>query len=839
MSDQDLLLKHAWPRLHKGMAAGTMSPATALSEIEAHYHPAKPVGADAECAEYLRHLAGGLDKKGHVHKTLGEHLVSGGLVLPDERGISQARLRHEMGIPDPVPDQKTAERREVEGQVRAAQRANERAQSYRRGEVKDVNGNRISIAQHIDGASNQAIDGTYGGSYAPPIRDAGSVGGGALAAIVADNSKTKMASMLGPRGPVPPPGARGSEGASLGRGARVTAAPDVLMAWMLVHLLERARGALRGLWTLMMQSLEMLGLKARIKAALARPTVSAFRKLYGEEKHFLDFCRLLEIRVKKAGGTGTERNVRFNPTKIQLAYCALRTQRDVILKPRQVRITTIELARDVWFWLTKRGVNVRIVCQSSSKDDMVSELSGRVKLMLDSLRRNAGLQLDLGNGLSQESNDSWVLEDGGGTLKIIGAGASEKAANKKGRGPTIHRLHTTEIAFWEFAGATLSAIRGAIPKIEEGSEVVHESTPNGAAGENRDGEANASGGPIFYWLYQDAKQKKTKFQAVFFCWLDEPEYQLPLEPGEVVTPDSQPDRAKAERERHVVSLGATPEQLKWYRAQVAELGQAKTDQEFPSDDITCFLVGGRKFFDTGMIDSMIAAARAPNAPTPLEKHDIRRPGAIGQLRIWARARYGFRYVISGDTAEGTGGDGSGGHVYETSTGRHMATLSGQFKPDELAKDLAKLGERFVDERVRQPALIAVERNNHGHACLAALVALGYPSIYADKDGKDGWYSVEGKRTTALDELERAVRQGEWVSPDLEVLGEMSTFVVNKDGRAEADKGSHDDHVIMAMIGWNVIGKSVPIPILPPRAQGPSGGGRKPGATRFGSERGFG
>jgi hypothetical protein len=519
-------------------------------------------------------------------------------------------------------------------------------------------------------------------------------------------------------------------------------------------------------------------------------SLTDFRKRYGAESQFLAFCSLLEIKVKDATA---EHAVRLDPTPIQRRYSAARTARDTILKSRQVKITTIELARDIWFWLTKRGVNVRVVCQSSSRNEMIDELSERIELMIDSLRRNCGLVLDL----AVETKANWELRDGGATLKLLAAGASATAADKSGRGPTIHRLHTTEIAVWEYAGRTLNAMLEAVPDAKYGSEIVHESTPNGAGGENREAAKDASGGPTFYWLCQDAGAGRSDFKLHFFSWLEEPEYRTSLEPGETIVPET-------DRERAVMALGATPEQLKWYRAKVLSKGQDDTDQEYPSDPQTCFLVEGRSFFDKDVTERLRAACREP-----IETTKICRSGAVGTLRIWHLPEPGKTYVLSADTSEGTGGNRGGGQVWERGTGRHCATLVGQIKPQELAGDLATLGYRY------NTALLAVERNNHGHAVLQELQRVSvaeskkaYPNLFHDADKKPGWNTTPVSRPVALDTLEQAHRTGIWITRDVELVGELRTFVVDKDGRAGADRGAQDDLVMMAAIGWGVLTKHV-------------------------------
>ncbi len=453
---------------------------------------------------------------------------------------------------------------------------------------------------------------------------------------------------------------------------------------------------------------------------------------------------------------------------------------------------TIELARDLWFFLTKSGVSVRVFCQSSTDHSMLNELSERVSVYLDALRRNAGLSLSF----VTETRSSWVLANGS-SLNIVEAGASEAAAQKKGRGETVHRIHTTEIAFWEYAGHTLNALLEAIGAPDTGTEIVHESTPNGAGSDDMGSAKEQSGGPYFHSLCMGARQGRGDYAFHFFSWLKEPEYARALDVGEVVVPET-------DRERAIAALGATPEQLKWYRAKVADKGQDDTDQEYASDPDTCFLVSGRQFFDKSQTGRLLVACIDPIATT-----EIRRPGAVGSLRVWYDAEPGRTYVVAGDTSEGTGGDRGVGQVWETGTGRHMATLWGQFKPAELARELAALGLRYGG------AMVAVERNNHGHACIQELERVGidadgnrktkYGRLFVDHDRKIGWISHEVSRTAALSELDRVHRAGTWSTPDRELVGEMRTFVVNKRGKAEGAGGSHDDLVMTAAIAWSVMG----------------------------------
>lgn len=501
---------------------------------------------------------------------------------------------------------------------------------------------------------------------------------------------------------------------------------------------------------------------------------------------FRKFCGLLHIVDKNK-----QRRL-FVLNRIQRLYCAERSSRDVVLKPRQVGFTTLELARDAWTFLSKPGSSVTIVVQSLSDHAPLRMVSTVLERMFESCRK-AGLELPF----DTETRSEWTLPKRDAQLRIIEAGASEAAASKKGRAGTISRLHLTETAFYEYAEETLNALLECVPKVSSGSEIVSESTPNGVGG-------------VFHEQCLTARDGSSGFKLHFFPWWLQDEYGEPLDEGESVEPSS-------EKERNFVEAGVKPEQLKWYRQKIATKGPALVDQEYARDPHTCFLASGRGFFDRERVSAMLgAAAKSP----PIERTQVTFEGASAELRIWHQPEPGKAYVLSADPSEGLGmlpddrhPDGRRKHkgkshdpaaagVWERGTGRHMATLWGYLRPHVLARAIAGLGVRY------NQALIVVERNNHGHTTLRALVAeQKYPRIFHDKDERPGWNSTPPSRTAMLDNLEAALRDGNWRSADVDLLGEMLSFVVNDDGRAEAQNLCHDDLVIMAGLGWDTLSKN--------------------------------
>lgn len=513
------------------------------------------------------------------------------------------------------------------------------------------------------------------------------------------------------------------------------------------------------------------------KAAEVHVSKAAAFDLDRYKDDFLGFALLLDIVPKE----GPKRKLR--PNAIQTAFEAVRSGRDYVLKPRQVGLTTWELARDVWYFLTKPGAQVVVVCQSDKDDTAVGQSSEKVVRMLESLA-DVGIVLDF----RKSSATQWVLAGRDSSLKIIGAGASKAAAAKKGRSGTIHRLHVTEAAFFEHAATTMNALLKCVPEPETGSEVVVESTANGAAG-------------WFFERYKAAKAGRSSYQALFFSWLRQSEYRTPLEPGEIIEPANDNDREIELLEKH----GATPEQLKWYRKQVLDSGSADlVDQEYPTDEETCWITPGRTFFSKKETKRLLAKTEPP-----LILEEVGQEGARGTLSIWAPPIENASYVIAVDPSEGlegeteaSSGDPGAAVVYRRDTGEHAATLHGYFPTWEMARLVAELGKRF------NSAILVIERNNHGHAVLQALSQHGvqkYPEhlIYIDDDGRAGWNNSQVSRSTALEAFEAVHRTGEWTTKDRGSLEEFLLFIVIR-RKPQAQPGAHDDRIIAHAIANDVL-----------------------------------
>lgn len=501
---------------------------------------------------------------------------------------------------------------------------------------------------------------------------------------------------------------------------------------------------------------------------------------------FALFCSALIWIVPKNGKRTT---LRFNT--IQKRYCEARSPRDVLVKSRQVGLTTLELARDVYKFVSAPGQRVIVLCQSQTDHQIINKLSNDVQRMLDGLRY-FGLDLPFGT----ESRTAWTLPDRDSSLTLIEAGASEAAAQKKGRGGTFTRVHATEVSTWEYPEQTLQALLEAVPN-RDGTEVVYESTPKGV-------------GNYFHSQFVGAQAGTNGYRAQFFPWFLDDDCRRPVDPDEPFKPQGKREQEYAE------VYGLPPERINFFRWKLGALNGNidKWDEEYPTDPVRCFLTSGKVYFDLGGLDRMAPRMKKPLADVDdlrrkfAEDKNGERPFVIPSedLQVYERPRAGEKYVIGTDPAEGLGedGDDTASGVFHHKTRKHVATLRNQLDSNAHADQLVELARHYND------ALIAVERNK-GIALIRSLERAGYRNIYYDPDDQKPGIATTGvSRPVMLEELGDAVRDGSFHTDDPRLAAEMRGFVRDpRTGRPYAPgkgrkNGVGDDGIFMAAIAWRAM-----------------------------------
>jgi len=151
------------------------------------------------------------------------------------------------------------------------------------------------------------------------------------------------------------------------------------------------------------------------------------------------------------------------------------------------------------------------------------------------------------------------------------------------------------------------------------------------------------------------------------------------------------------------------------------------------------------------------------------------------------------YLVAVDPAGGgPDGDFAAIQVIDLRTGAQCAELQQRIAPLELSRQAAELGREYRSGI--HPALIAVERNNHGHAVLAHLRDARYPHLYEQR-GELGWVTNAATKPEMVGNLGSMLVTRSDLFRSRPLLEECRTFVTRTGGGAGAASGAHDDLVM--------------------------------------------
>jgi hypothetical protein len=134
-------------------------------------------------------------------------------------------------------------------------------------------------------------------------------------------------------------------------------------------------------------------------------------------------------------------------------------------------------------------------------------------------------------------------------------------------------------------------------------------------------------------------------------------------------------------------------------------------------------------------------------------------------------------------------------VIELNSGLQCAELRERLGTLELARVAAKLGREY--RSANGPAMICVERNNHGSGVLAYLDSVErYARVY-EQDGVAGWLTSAGSKPGMVSRIGALLEEHADLFMSARLLEECRTFVTGPNGKTGAAQGAHDD-CLMAM-----------------------------------------
>jgi hypothetical protein len=430
------------------------------------------------------------------------------------------------------------------------------------------------------------------------------------------------------------------------------------------------------------------------------------------------------------------------------------TKLSVVLKARQLGVSWLVAMFALWIALRRPGQTVLLI---SRRQDDADKLLAKVAYIYERLpewrpRANVAMRSITFHGTGS------VIE-------------SMPAHENIGRSRTANLVVLDEHGHQPFARKILAAIKGAA----ERGQVISVGTGNGI-------------GTLHAQLYLGAKRETPLAMAT-----TNDGARLPI----LVTRDVGPNGWRGV----FIPFSAHPERdAAWRRqarAELEELSDAEFTQEYPDDDVEALLTTGRPVFRFEDI-------RRQPIEEPAAGHA--EPG----LHIYRESQVGHEYVIGADVAEGLErSDWSSATVIDRESGEQCAQLRGRWAPDIYAARLDRLARHYAKHagKDRSAVIVAVERNNHGHACILRLGQLhagtGPYAIYRAKDKRLGWITTSATRPVLVDQLEAALRLEAIRIHDAETASQFAAFTWSDDGKPEAAEGQFDDDVLAYGIAWEV------------------------------------
>jgi hypothetical protein len=462
------------------------------------------------------------------------------------------------------------------------------------------------------------------------------------------------------------------------------------------------------------------------------------------------------------------------PNRVQLDFHRRRTGRDLLLKARQVGATTINAALLFADTVLRPHTTSVIVAHDQDATELIFQ---KVHLFWHRLPEEEKRRVGRPR-ISNRQELYWADIDSRCYIETAGS-------PNAGRGQTINNLLCSEYAHWPRPEEALLSLLEAVPA--EG-RIVIESTPNGM-------------GNPFHDRWVAAKDGESSYTAHFYPWWWDAQYRLAGPPLGDLTNGEQ---------ALVAAHGLAEDQLRWRRAKQQEL-RDRSAQEYPEDDVTCFLTSGRCVFDVRALAAMqrrIAGEESPAEVSRIQGRDGRALAlAPARLLVYREPRPGRTYVIGADVGEGlAGGDASAACVLDYQSGEQVAELHGLVPPDRFGHLLDAVGRWYDD------AELAVERNNHGHSALNTLLhTCSYPHLYYHTDYDDrrrrgralGWPTDQKTKPLMIDALAAAIAEGSIGLHSSALVDECFSYIVTDRGGTEAQPGKHDDRVIAAAIAWQV------------------------------------
>src|SRR5512146_215644 len=314
----------------------------------------------------------------------------------------------------------------------------------------------------------------------------------------------------------------------------------------------------------------------------------------------------------------------------------------VVLKARQLGVTTVTLALDLFWTFKWPGLQGSIISDTDSNKEMFREMLARY---FEGLPRNMKAPLKIHN------RNQLVFRNRSGIQYMV---AGIRSGGNLGRAKALNHVHATECSSWADEEG-LASLQSSLAEKSPNRLYIFEST--------------ARGFDMFYDMCQTAKRAITQ-RFIFIGWWQKEDYSFRADEQEYkVYWGAAPSLTAKEREsvrkvKQYYDYDITPEQIAWYRRHLNEKKNGDEmwmRQEYPFDEDEAFVVAGAQFFTSEKLTNGYLYAKKQKydsyryiTGSEFQFTQIKPTNAQNaELKVWEEPQPEGVYVMGADPAYGS------------------------------------------------------------------------------------------------------------------------------------------------------------------------------------------
>lgn len=529
-------------------------------------------------------------------------------------------------------------------------------------------------------------------------------------------------------------------------------------------------------------------------------------------KQFYAFCSQLKIETKEAGLKKMDKLLGSQTYVMNEIAKGLGEDIHffVILKGRQLGITTISLALDLYWHFINTGLQGTLTTDTEENRDM---FRSTLSMYMEGLPKEYRIPV-----LAHNRNQLSLKNRSRLFYQVAGL----RAKGSLGRGKAITYLHGTETSSWGDEEG-LASLLASLAETNPMRMYIFEST--------------ARGFNMFHDMYTTAKRARTQ-RAIFCGWWRNQYYSIPAEDKTYkVYWDGKLNAEEKEWTRDIKKLYGVEinsRQMAWWRWKMYEgiKDEQLMYQEFPPTEDYAFILSGTSFFST---------ARATDAMKIAKKMDcdnyrysmganfqdtdcLKSTERLATLKVWEEPIDTAYYVIGADPAYGSSdwadrfciqvyrayADGIE-QVAEFATSEMntyqfawaIAHLAGAYKNSTLNLEINGPGQAVINELRNLKRQASAMGGSMGKDLMNVL---GHMQNYlwrrndnmAGVSNSIGWMTTASTKERMLSYMKDYFERGMMAIYSIDLLEEMKT-IVRDGGSIEASGRNKDDRVIASAL----------------------------------------